>query len=477
MKDMKAVRLVDINGRSGPSSRGWGLPVMSVLGITSVLVASCGSSSASTSTTTQTRASTDHVRRRPHRDHDHRGRLRLPGADGPVKGLGTVLVDGKGMTLYLFVPDTQMATSTCYSACAQAWPPLLLPAGVTSPFAGPGVQSSLLGTTHRSDGTTQITYNKWPLYLWVGDSQPGQATGQGINNYGGLWYVLSPADRKSPPLPELPLAARCESTVRCCLNGIATGFGTGKKTFDDAQRKLVPFGNLKDRTSYPCWSRGAPPNRADEKVGLHRQMSEGDAFLSGRVDADEEGAALSGPAPFVETGARMPTGTSLAPNRLRRPIRPVATVPIERAVTRARARCPGRRQLRSPDCALYRDFGDRLWPERGDPAGLVRNRTAGATAAALIANVAATIPSYLMSRYWIWKDAERTQVGRQVVLYWATSAASIILTSLATGALAKLIPVGERFHLALIGVAFFLVNVFFWFVKVRRLPQVHLSDG
>ena len=111
---------------------------------------------------------------------------------GTVKGLGTVLVDGKGMTLYLFVPDKQLAKSTCYGACAQAWPPLLLPAGVTSPLAGPGAQSSLLGTTHRSDGTTQVTYNKWPLYLWVGDSQPGQATGQGINNLGGLWYVLSP---------------------------------------------------------------------------------------------------------------------------------------------------------------------------------------------------------------------------------------------------------------------------------------------
>ena len=60
------------------------------------------------------------------------------------------------------------------------------------PSGRPGGESSLLGTTHRSDGTTQVTYNKWPLYLWVGDSQPGQATGQGINNLGGLWYVLSP---------------------------------------------------------------------------------------------------------------------------------------------------------------------------------------------------------------------------------------------------------------------------------------------
>jgi len=111
---------------------------------------------------------------------------------GTVKGLGTVLVDGQGFTLYLFVPDKQSGTSTCYGRCAQGWPPLLLPIGVTTPVAGPGVQASLLGTTHRTDGTTQLTYNKWPLYTWVTDSEPGEATGQDLNNLGGLWYVLAP---------------------------------------------------------------------------------------------------------------------------------------------------------------------------------------------------------------------------------------------------------------------------------------------
>jgi len=111
---------------------------------------------------------------------------------GRVKGLGTVLVDGQGMTLYLFVPDKRSGRSTCYKLCAEGWPPLRLPTGVTRPVAGRGVKASLLGTTRRTDGTTQVVYNRWPLYLWVGDSEPGQATGQGINNLGGLWYVLSP---------------------------------------------------------------------------------------------------------------------------------------------------------------------------------------------------------------------------------------------------------------------------------------------
>jgi predicted lipoprotein with Yx(FWY)xxD motif len=110
-----------------------------------------------------------------------------------VKGLGKVLVDGQGLTLYLFVPDKQSGVSTCYNECAQGWPPLLLPIGVTAPVAGPGIKASLLGTTHRTDGTVELTYNKWPLYTWQGDSTPGQAAGQALNNLGGLWYVLSPA--------------------------------------------------------------------------------------------------------------------------------------------------------------------------------------------------------------------------------------------------------------------------------------------
>ena len=120
---------------------------------------------------------------------------------GKVPGLGTVLVDGQGFTLYLFVPDKQSGTSTCYGACATAWPPLLLPVGDHAPVAGPGVESSLLALTKRTDGTTQITYNKWPLYTWVSDSSPGQATGQGLNNLGGLWYVLSPSGKEITATP------------------------------------------------------------------------------------------------------------------------------------------------------------------------------------------------------------------------------------------------------------------------------------
>jgi len=114
---------------------------------------------------------------------------------GSVKGLGTVLVDGKGITVYMYATDVRGKPSRCYDICAIQWPPLVLPPGVAGPVAGPGITPSLLGTSPRTDGTTQITYNGWPLYLWTPDRAPGMATGQALTNAGGLWYVLSPAGK------------------------------------------------------------------------------------------------------------------------------------------------------------------------------------------------------------------------------------------------------------------------------------------
>jgi len=114
---------------------------------------------------------------------------------GPVTGLGTVLVDGRGITLYLYATDTRGQPSRCYDICAVQWPPLVLPPGVSRPIAGPGIVTKLLGTSPRTDGTTQITYNGWPLYLWPPDKAPGMATGQALTNAGGLWYALSPAGK------------------------------------------------------------------------------------------------------------------------------------------------------------------------------------------------------------------------------------------------------------------------------------------
>jgi predicted lipoprotein with Yx(FWY)xxD motif len=103
--------------------------------------------------------------------------------------LGTVLVDGTGRTLYLFEKD-QPNQSACSGACVAAWP---VDQSSGTPKVGSGVKASLLGTIKRGDGSTQVTYNKHPLYYYSGDSQPGQQNGQGVNAFGAAWFVVAPA--------------------------------------------------------------------------------------------------------------------------------------------------------------------------------------------------------------------------------------------------------------------------------------------
>ena len=103
--------------------------------------------------------------------------------------LGSFLVDSKGMTLYLYTTDTPN-TSNCYGPCATAWPYLLTNG---APIAGSGVTGSLLGTTTRTDGTTQVTYNGWPLYYFQTDKVAGDTTGENVQ---GVWFVITPAGVK-----------------------------------------------------------------------------------------------------------------------------------------------------------------------------------------------------------------------------------------------------------------------------------------
>ena len=106
---------------------------------------------------------------------------------------GKYLTGADGRTLYMFTKDTK-ATSDCYDACAKAWPPLLT---TGKPVAGPGLDESMLGTTKRKDGMTQVTYNGMPLYYFVKDQGPGQVLGQDITAQGGQWYLVSPNGKKN----------------------------------------------------------------------------------------------------------------------------------------------------------------------------------------------------------------------------------------------------------------------------------------
>jgi predicted lipoprotein with Yx(FWY)xxD motif len=113
------------------------------------------------------------------------------GSKGTVKlrssAYGKILVSSSGHTLYLFEAD-KGTRSACYGKCATNWPPLRV-AG--KPKAGAGATASLLGTTPRKNGKLQVTYHGHPLYRFTLDKKAGQTKGQGLDFFGGEWYVLN----------------------------------------------------------------------------------------------------------------------------------------------------------------------------------------------------------------------------------------------------------------------------------------------
>jgi predicted lipoprotein with Yx(FWY)xxD motif len=114
--------------------------------------------------------------------------------------LGDILVDSQGRTLYLFQADSG-TTSACTGACATFWPPLVADGAAT--VAG-GADAALLGTSARTDGKTQVTYNGHPVYTYTGDQKAGDTTGEGLNAFGGNWYVLSSAGDQVTGAPAAP---------------------------------------------------------------------------------------------------------------------------------------------------------------------------------------------------------------------------------------------------------------------------------
>lgn len=111
-------------------------------------------------------------------------------------GLGTYIADGQGRSLYLFESDDGAEGSACYDVCAESWPPLILQDGQAQPAVGEGLDASMLATIQRRDGQVQVTYGGWPLYYWMEDAQPGDTTGQDIEDAGGEWYLVTPSGEK-----------------------------------------------------------------------------------------------------------------------------------------------------------------------------------------------------------------------------------------------------------------------------------------
>jgi len=112
-------------------------------------------------------------------------------------GLGQILVNSQARTLYLFKAD-QGTKSACTGACARAWPPLVVKG---KPTLGKGVNASLVGTTTRPEGTTQLTYNGHPLYLFAQDQKAGETNGQGVSAFGAAWFALNSAGNQVTAQP------------------------------------------------------------------------------------------------------------------------------------------------------------------------------------------------------------------------------------------------------------------------------------
>lgn len=149
------------------------------------------------------------------------------------------LVDSSGRSLYVYLPDAQ-SQSRCYDRCVENWPPLLTSG---RPVAGPGVDARLLGTTARADGSTQVTYNGWPLYLYRRDDDPGETFGHGL---GGSFYLLS---AQGTPLPApLPAAGgrtagtAAEGQRQAPTNAAAPATDGVGVALDEAARSLMAEG-------------------------------------------------------------------------------------------------------------------------------------------------------------------------------------------------------------------------------------------
>lgn len=146
--------------------------LVTVLAATALLVAACGSpSTTSAAKTGSTGGGTGAA---------------LSTTSSP---LGTIVIDSKGSTIYLFAIDSP-GRSVCTGACLQYWPLVAAPA--TLPTSLPGITGAV-GVLDRPDGAEQLTLNGWPLYTYAGDTAPGATAGEGLNLSGGLWWAVSPS--------------------------------------------------------------------------------------------------------------------------------------------------------------------------------------------------------------------------------------------------------------------------------------------
>jgi predicted lipoprotein with Yx(FWY)xxD motif len=164
-----------------------------------------------------------------------------------VAGLGTVIVDGRGRTVYILTADghTNVACDDA-SGCTKAWPDLALPEGATTATVGAGLQASLLGSMKLSSGETYPTYGGWLMYEFAGDSDSGQGHGQGIKSFGGTWYALTPA---GTPVPVAAASTNGGTTKPAASTN--TGIKSPAAATNPGTKKSVPSTNGGTKPSAP----------------------------------------------------------------------------------------------------------------------------------------------------------------------------------------------------------------------------------
>jgi len=161
------------------------LPVLAGLALIALIaLAGCGSSNSSSSSSGGPYGSEESSAKPTSSEAEAGAAITV----GSAKGVGKILVDSEGMTLYYFEKDKQGGTeSACYGPCEAGWPPLTTEG---KPQGGEGAMASKLGTIERKDGTMQVTYAGWPLYTFVEDKKPGEDNGTDSKAFGASWYPL-----------------------------------------------------------------------------------------------------------------------------------------------------------------------------------------------------------------------------------------------------------------------------------------------
>lgn len=179
---------------------------------------------------------------------------------------GKILVDSKGMTLYLYTKDTPN-TSNCYDQCATNWPPLIV---TGTPTGGADIDTAKLGTTKRTDGSMQVTYNGWPLYTYISDKAAGDTTGQ---NVGSVWFVVSPAGDK--------ITAAVNSTSSSSGNESSS---TGNTAAAQSGNVAVAISNFAFSPSNLIVKVGSTVTWTNDDSAAHTVVADDGSFSSGNLD-------------------------------------------------------------------------------------------------------------------------------------------------------------------------------------------------